>query len=73
LIGRSSEGEQAGLVAADQRLEGVVVAAPDQPDQAFVALEPQQRRARMSAGQAAGVGECGDFQGRWGSERVPPG
>ena len=51
---------QADLVAAHQGLEGVVVAAPDERDQALVALQAKEGRAPMKAGDA-GVLECGDF------------
>ena len=56
----AAEGQQARLVAGHQRLEGVVVAAPDERDQALVRLQPQQRRTGMAGD--AGVGESRDFQ-----------
>ena len=49
-----AEREQARLVAGDQRLEGVVVAAPDQRDEALVGLQAKQRRAAVESG-GAGV------------------
>jgi len=55
-----AEGEQAGLVAADQRLEGMVVAPADERDQPLVALQPEQGLAPVMAGDP-GVGESGDF------------
>ena len=50
-----AEGEQPRLVARDQRLEGGVVAAPDERDQALVGLQAQQRRAAVHAGHAGWV------------------
>ena len=50
-----AERQQPRLVAGHQRLEGVLVAAPDQRDQALVGLQPQQRRASMEPGCGAGV------------------
>ena len=47
-----AEGQQPRLVARDERLEGVVVAAPDQRDQALVGLQAQQGRATVEAGDA---------------------
>ena len=47
-----AEGQQARLVAGDQRLERVLVPAPDERDQALVGLQAQQRRAPMYAGYA---------------------
>jgi hypothetical protein len=38
----AAEGEKARLVALDERLEGAVLAAPDEDDQLLVALQPQQ-------------------------------
>jgi hypothetical protein len=43
------------LVARDERLERMVVAAPDERDQALVGLQAQQRRAPVEAGGAGGV------------------
>ena len=43
----AAEREQPRLVAAHERLEGVLVAASDERDQALVGLQPQQRRASM--------------------------
>nr|WP_228430995.1 hypothetical protein [Baekduia soli] len=48
-----AEREQAGLVAADERLVGRLVAAPGQGDQALVALQAQERRGTA---QGAGPG-----------------
>jgi hypothetical protein len=50
-----AEGEQAGLVAAHERLEGMVIPPPYEHDQAFVGLEPQQWRPTVHAGQAGWV------------------
>jgi hypothetical protein len=41
----AAEGEQAGLVALDQRLESAVVTAPDQRDEPLVALQPEEGRS----------------------------
>jgi hypothetical protein len=38
-----AEGQQARLVAADERLERAVVAAPDEGDEPLVGLQAQQR------------------------------
>ena len=46
------ERQQAGLVAGHQRLEGVMIAPPDQRDEPFVGLQPQQGRATVDAGDA---------------------
>ena len=51
----AAEREQARLVARHERLEGMVVAAPDERDQALVGLQPQQRRAPVHAGDAGWV------------------
>ena len=50
-----AERQQARLVAGDERLERVLVAAPDERDQALVGLQPQQRRASMESGYGAGL------------------
>jgi hypothetical protein len=47
-----AEGQQARLVARDEGLEGVVVPAPDERDQALVGLQAQQWRAPVEAGRA---------------------
>ena len=47
----AAEGEQARLVALDERLEGAVMAAPGEGDQPLVGLQPQQRRAPRESGQ----------------------
>ena len=47
-----AERQQARLVAGDERLERVLVAAPDERDQALVGLQPQKRRAPMESGYA---------------------
>jgi hypothetical protein len=55
LLGREhvpAERQQPRLVAGDQRLERMLVAAPDERDQALVGLQPQQRRAPMKSGYA---------------------
>ena len=57
----AAERQQPRLVAGDQRLEGVVVAAPDERDQALVRLQAQQRRAPVQAGYAGWVVKCGSF------------
>src|SRR5204863_2188089 len=59
----AAERQQAGLVAADQRLEGVVVAAADQRDQPLVRLEPQERGAPV-AGRDERRLEGGDFHAK---------
>jgi hypothetical protein len=48
----AAEREKPRLVAGDERLEGVVVPAPDQGDQALVRLQAEQRRAAVDAGDA---------------------
>ena len=58
-----AEGEQARLVAGDERLEGGLVAAPGQRDEPLVGLQPQQRRGAAEAVRA-GVGEGRDFHVR---------
>ena len=50
----AAERQQPRLVARHQRLEGVVVPAPDQRDEPLVGLQAQQRRATVEAG-GAGV------------------
>ena len=50
----AAERQQARLVAGDQRLEGVMVPAPDQRDEPLVRLQAQQRRTSVEAG-GAGV------------------
>ena len=52
--------EQPRLVARDERLERVMVAAPDEGDQPLVRLETEQRRAPVPAGDA-GVLKSRDF------------
>ena len=49
----AAEREQPRLVAADERLEGAVVAAPDERDEPLVRLETEQRRAPVEPGQPA--------------------
>ena len=67
-----AEREQARLVARDESLEGMVVAAPDERDQALVGLQAQQRRAPMHAGHAGWVVKCGSFHdGRDPPETTP--
>jgi hypothetical protein len=51
----AAERQQAGLVAGDQRLERMVVPAPDESDQPLVRLQAQQRRAAVHAGDAGWV------------------
>ena len=41
----AAEAQEPGLVALDQRIEGVLMAAPDEDDQVRVVLEAKQRRA----------------------------
>jgi hypothetical protein len=48
----AAEGEQPRLVALYERLEGAVVPTPDQSDELFVALQPQERRTPGKRGQA---------------------
>jgi hypothetical protein len=50
-----AEREQPRLVARHQRLEGMVVPAPDHGDEALVRLQTQQGRATMHAGDAGWV------------------
>ena len=57
----AAEGQQPRLIAGDQRLERVVVAAPHERDQAVVRLQAQQRRAPVHAGYAGWVVKCGSF------------
>jgi hypothetical protein len=45
----AAEGEQAALVAGDERLERGVVAAPDEHDEPLVGLQSQQRRRTTQA------------------------
>ena len=45
-----AERQQPRLIARHQRLEGAVVAAPDQGDEALIGLQAQQRRAAVKAG-----------------------
>ena len=56
----AAEGEQARLVARDERLEGGVVAAAHERDQPLVGLQAQQRRAAVEA-DTPGVFESRDF------------
>jgi hypothetical protein len=44
--------EQPRLVARHQRLEGVMVSAPDQGDEPLVRLEAEQGRSPVYAGHA---------------------
>ena len=53
-------GARIARVARHQRLEGVMVAAPDESDQLLVRLEPEQGRAPVNTGDA-GVFQCRDF------------
>jgi hypothetical protein len=48
----AAERQQPRLVAGDQRLEGVMVPAPDERDEPLVGLQAQQRRATVKAGSA---------------------
>ena len=50
----AAERQQARLVAGDERLEGGLVAAPDERDEPLVRLQSEQRRASVKAG-GAGV------------------
>jgi hypothetical protein len=50
-----AEAEQAALVAVDDRLEGAVVATPQQRHQPLVALQAKQRRAPGDKSAATGV------------------
>ena len=59
----AAEGQQARLVARDQRLVGGLVAAPGQRDEALVALEAQQRR-RAAKAVGVGMGEGRGFHAR---------
>ena len=56
----AAEGEQARLVARDERLVGGLVAASGQRDEALVGLQPQERRGPTEA-VGAGGSECGCF------------
>ena len=49
----AAEGEQPRLVALEERVEGAVVAAPDERDQLLVALEPEQGRPPGERGPGA--------------------
>jgi hypothetical protein len=40
-----AESQQTGLIAGDESLEGLVVAAPDERYKPLVGLEAQQRRS----------------------------
>ena len=51
----AAEGEQARLVARAERLEGGVLAAPRERDQALVGLQAQQRRRPAQGGRCAGM------------------
>jgi hypothetical protein len=48
----AAEGEQARLVALDERLEGPVVTPPGERDQALVRLKTEERRAPGESGQS---------------------
>ena len=50
----AAEGQQARLVAGDERLEGSLIPAPDERDEPLVGLQSEQRRASVKAG-GAGV------------------
>jgi len=50
----TAEGQQARLVAGDERLEGSLVPAPNEHDEPLVRLQSEQRRASVKAG-GAGV------------------
>ena len=56
-----AEGQQARLVARAEHLEGGVLAAAGERDQALVGLQAQQRRRPAQARDAARVCECGDL------------
>jgi hypothetical protein len=64
----TAEREQPGLIALDQRLEGAVMAAPDERHETLVRLQPEQRRSPCKRGETRGVLKCGSFQTRY-----PPG
>ena len=49
--------------ALHQRLEGAVVPAPRERDQALVALQPQERRAPGQSRQCRGLSESRGFHG----------
>jgi hypothetical protein len=57
----AAEGEQAGLVALDQRLESAVVTAADQRDEPLVALQPEEGRSAGKSRKARGVLKSGSF------------
>ena len=68
----AAEGEQARLIALDQRLERAVVAAARERDQALVTLKPEERRAPRKGGQrGVTVGERKLPCGGRGSGRAP--
>jgi hypothetical protein len=48
----AAERQQPRLIAGHQRLEGVVVPAPDQRDEPLVRLQAQERRTTVEAGSA---------------------
>ncbi len=54
-----AEGQQAGLIARAEDLEGGVLAAAGERDQPLVGLQAQQGRRPAQARDAAGVCECG--------------
>jgi hypothetical protein len=60
----AAEGQEARLVALDERLERAVLAAADEDDQLLVALESEQRRTTCQSRQACcgSVVESGGFQ-----------
>jgi hypothetical protein len=51
----AAEGQEAGLVALDERLEGSLVPLTGEGYEPFVALEPEQGRAPANGGKRSTV------------------